>query len=42
MKLFPLHIIPNDTNIDFMRHRKPVLVLMVVLLLASLARNCAS
>ena len=37
MKLFPLHIIPNDTNIDFMRHRKPVLVLMVVLLLASLA-----
>ncbi len=37
MKLFPLHIIPNDTNIDFMRHRRPVLVLMVILLLASLA-----
>ena len=37
MKLFPLHIIPNDTNIDFMRHRKPVLGLMVVLLVVSLA-----
>ena len=28
MKLFPLHIVPNDTKIDFMRPRKPVLVLM--------------
>ena len=37
MKLFPLHIVPNDTNIDFMRHRKPVLALMVALLLVSLA-----
>ena len=37
MKLFPLHIIPNDTTIDFMRHRKPVLAFMVVLLLASIA-----
>lgn len=37
MKLFPLHIVPNDTNIDFMRHRKPVLAIMVVLLLASIA-----
>ncbi|WJI14550.1 protein translocase subunit SecF [Pseudoxanthomonas winnipegensis] len=37
MKLFPLHIVPNDTKIDFMRPRKPVLVLMVVLLIASLA-----
>ena len=37
MKLFPLHIVPNDTNIDFMRHRKPVLALMVVLLLLSVA-----
>jgi len=37
MKLFPLHIIPNDTSIDFMRHRKPVLAFMVVLLLASIA-----
>ena len=37
MKLFPLHIVPNDTTIDFMSHRKPVLVLMVLLLLASFA-----
>ncbi len=37
MKLFPLHLIPNDTTIDFMRHRKPVLALMVVLLMASIA-----
>ncbi|MGH8055473.1 MAG: protein translocase subunit SecF [Stenotrophomonas sp.] len=37
MKLFPLHIVPNDTNIDFMRHRKPVLWLMVLLLLVSFA-----
>jgi len=36
MKLFPLHLIPNDTTIDFMRHRKPVLVLMVVLLVLSI------
>ncbi|HBN52476.1 MAG TPA: protein translocase subunit SecF [Stenotrophomonas sp.] len=37
MKLFPLHLIPNDTTIDFMRHRRPVLALMVVLLVASVA-----
>ncbi|KAB7762625.1 protein translocase subunit SecF [Xanthomonas maliensis] len=37
MKIFPLHLIPNDTKIDFMRHRKPVLALMVVLLVASFA-----
>ncbi|MQP74591.1 protein translocase subunit SecF [Stenotrophomonas sp. MYb238] len=37
MKLFPLHLIPNDTTIDFMRHRRPVLALMVVLLVASIA-----
>lgn len=37
MKLFPLHIIPNDTTIDFMRHRKPVLAFMAVLLVASIA-----
>jgi preprotein translocase subunit SecF len=37
MKLFPLHLIPNDTRIDFMRHRRPVLALMLVLLVASLA-----
>jgi preprotein translocase subunit SecF len=37
MKLFPLHLIPNDTRIDFMRHRRPVLAVMLVLLVASLA-----
>lgn len=37
MKLFPLHLIPNDTTIDFMKHRKPVLVVMLVLLVASAA-----
>ncbi|HBK45947.1 MAG TPA: protein translocase subunit SecF [Xanthomonadaceae bacterium] len=37
MKLFPLHLIPNDTKIDFMRLRHPVLVLMIVLLVASIA-----
>jgi preprotein translocase subunit SecF len=37
MKLFPLHIIPHDTNIDFMRYRHPVLALMLLLLLASVA-----
>ena len=37
MKLFPLHILPNDTTIDFMRHRRPVLALMLVLLVASIA-----
>ena len=37
MKLFPLHVIPNDTTIDFMRHRRPVLAFMLVLLVASIA-----
>ncbi len=32
---FPLHLIPNDTKIDFMRWRKPVLILMLVLAVAS-------
>ncbi|CBA16414.1 protein translocase subunit SecF [Xanthomonas albilineans] len=36
MKIFPLHLIPNDTKIDFMRWRHPTLALMVVLALASL------
>lgn len=31
MKLFPLHLIPNDTKIDFMRWRKPTLSLMSIL-----------
>ncbi|WP_295860532.1 protein translocase subunit SecF, partial [uncultured Xanthomonas sp.] len=37
MKIFPLHLIPNDTKIDFMRWRHPTLVLMLVLALASFA-----
>jgi preprotein translocase subunit SecF len=37
MKLFPLHLIPNDTRIDFMRHRRPVLAVMLILLVASVA-----
>lgn len=37
MKLFPLHLIPNDTNIDFMRWRKATLALAVLALVASLA-----
>ncbi|MFC6841618.1 protein translocase subunit SecF [Xanthomonas theicola] len=36
MKIFPLHLIPNDTKIDFMRWRRPTLVLMLVLAVASL------
>lgn len=36
MKIFPLHLIPNDTKIDFMRLRKPVLILMLVLAIASI------
>ncbi|MCF5930259.1 protein translocase subunit SecF, partial [Xanthomonas perforans] len=35
MKIFPLHLIPNDTKIDFMSWRKPVLILMLVLAVAS-------
>lgn len=37
MKLFPLHLIPNDTNIDFMRWRKATLALALLALVASLA-----
>ncbi|HYG08080.1 MAG TPA: protein translocase subunit SecF [Stenotrophomonas sp.] len=36
MKIFPLHLIPNDTKIDFMRWRHAVLWLMLVVFLASL------
>ncbi|MEE7545703.1 protein translocase subunit SecF [Xanthomonas sp. Kuri4-1] len=36
MKIFPLHLIPNDTKFDFMRLRRPTLVVMLVLFLASL------
>ena len=37
MKLFPLHILPNDTKIDFMRPSRPILVLMLLLLIGSIA-----
>lgn len=37
MKLFPLHLIPNDTKIDFMRWRHLTLALAAVLFVASLA-----
>ncbi len=35
MKLFPLHILPNDTKIDFMRWRHIAMVVTIVLFLAS-------
>ncbi|AXI82656.1 protein translocase subunit SecF [Xylella taiwanensis] len=35
MKLFPLHLIPNDTKIDFMRWRKLTLMLMSMLFVIS-------
>lgn len=37
MKLFPLHILPNDTKIDFMRWRHVAMVVTVVVFLASVA-----
>ena len=37
MKLFPLHLIPNDTNIDFMRWRRVTLGLALLAFVASLA-----
>ena len=37
MKLFPLHLIPNDTNIDFMRWRRVTLGLALVAFVASIA-----
>jgi len=36
MKIFPLHLIPNDTKIDFMRWRHQVLWLMLAVFLVSL------
>lgn len=36
MKIFPLHLIPNDTKIDFMRWRHLVLWLMLAVFLVSL------
>ncbi|AVO30044.1 protein translocase subunit SecF [Stenotrophomonas maltophilia] len=37
MKLFPLHILPNDTKIDFMRWRHAAMVVTVIVFLASVA-----
>ena len=37
MKLFPLHLIPNDTSIDFMRWRRVTLGLALLAFVASLA-----
>ncbi|AWT14394.1 protein translocase subunit SecF [Stenotrophomonas maltophilia] len=37
MKLFPLHILPNDTKIDFMRWRHVAMVVTVIVFLASIA-----
>ncbi len=36
MKLFPLHLIPNDTNINFLRTRHVALTVTVLLFIASL------
>ena len=35
MKLFPLHLIPNDTRIDFMRWRWQSVGFITLLMLAS-------
>ncbi|PNS07669.1 protein translocase subunit SecF [Solilutibacter silvestris] len=37
MKLFPLHLLPNDTKIDFMRPSRPILALMLLLLIGAVA-----
>ena len=37
MKLFPLHLIPNDTRIDFMRWRWLSVGFITLLMLASVA-----
>jgi len=37
MKIFPLHILPNDTKIDFMRWRHVAMVVTVIVFLASVA-----
>src|SRR6185437_14836676 len=36
MKLFPLHILPNDTKIDFMRWRHVAMVVTIIVFLASI------
>ncbi|OEZ02365.1 MULTISPECIES: protein translocase subunit SecF [Stenotrophomonas] len=37
MKLFPLHILPNDTTIDFMRWRHVAMAVTIAVFLASVA-----
>ncbi|MGF0669845.1 protein translocase subunit SecF [Stenotrophomonas maltophilia] len=37
MKLFPLHILPNDTKVDFMRWRHVAMAVTIVVFLASVA-----
>lgn len=37
MALFPLHLIPNDTNINFMRLRRVTVTITLALLVASIA-----
>lgn len=37
MKLFPLHILPNDTKIDFMRWRHAAMVVTLLLFIGSIA-----
>ncbi|MBK0027547.1 protein translocase subunit SecF [Stenotrophomonas sp. S48] len=37
MKLFPLHILPNDTKIDFMRWRHVAMVVTIAVFIASIA-----
>ncbi len=37
MKLFPLHILPNDTKIDFMRWRHVAMVVTIIVFLASIS-----
>lgn len=37
MKLFPLHILPNDTKIDFMRWRHVAMAVTIAVFLASVA-----
>lgn len=37
MKLFPLHILPNDTKIDFMRWRHVAMAVTIVVFLASIS-----
>lgn len=38
MKLFPLHLIPNDTRIDFMRWRMVTIGFMLLLMVASVVQ----